>query len=165
MQTFTDSAGDRWTLDLNIRTVRELRRKMNADRETFGGVDFLDFSTLLYSLNDVFFAADLLALICEDEIESKGLDAEKFGERLRGKVLFDAIEALTAEYIDFFPDPTTAAKLRAVVEKNKTARETLAETVAKAASEAIDLEVENAVRELGRLSSAKSDSAEGASPE
>ena len=121
MQIFKDAAGAEWQIDLNIQTAREIRRYMAAHADSFANVDFLDYATLLFSLNDIFFAADLLAIVCAKQREERQLDEAAFGALLRGKVLFDAIEAFTAEYLDFFPDPTTAEKMRAVVEKNKKA--------------------------------------------
>lgn len=156
MQSFTDSTGDIWNIDLNIRTVRDIRRAMAARPEDFAGVDFLDFGAVLYAINDVFFAADLLALILSAQITARGLDDAAFGERLRGKVLFEATEALTAEYLDFFPDPAVAEKIRAVVEKNKAARAAISEAIVAAAETEFEREVENVATQLGGLSSAKS---------
>lgn len=165
MQKFKDASGREWIIDLNIRSAREIRRKMAADAETFDGVDFLDYATLLFSLNDPFFGADLIALVCADQASELGITPDAFGKLLRGKVLYDALEAFTAEYLDFFPDPTASAKMAEVVAKNKEARETLYEAIASEASKRIDEVVASVVTSSGERSLDTSDTPEGTSTE
>ena len=156
MQIFKDAAGADWQIDLNIQTAREIRRYMAAHADSFANVDFLDYATLLFSLNDIFFAADLLAVICAKQREERQLDEAAFGALLRGKVLFDAVEAFTAEYLDFFPDPTTAEKMRAVVEKNKKARQTIEDAICEEVTKRLDEAVDSVAKLSGEVSSAAS---------
>lgn len=86
----------------------------HEDVETLKDFDFLDCAAIALALEtDVFFAADLLYEVCRDEAQARGVDAAAFGAALRGRTLFDAVAALTAEYLSFFPDPTTVEKARA----------------------------------------------------
>lgn len=156
MQIFKDSAGNEWQIELNIQTAREIRRNMAAHAADFANVDFLDYATLLFSLNDIFFAADLLAIVCAKQREERQLDEAAFGAILRGKVLFDAIEAFTAEYLDFFPDPTTADKMRAVVEKNKKARQTIEDAICQEVTARLEEAVDSVAKLSGEVSSAAS---------
>lgn len=165
MQIFADVAGTNWIIDLNIRSVRDIRRRMAARSKDFGGVDFLDYATLLFSLTDILFGADLLALILQGQIEAAGLTEEQFGERLRGEALFKGLEALTAEYIDFFPDPAAVEKMRAVVDKNREARLRIAEAIASTATEKIEEAVASVEQRLGVSSSERSGSAADPSPD
>lgn len=98
---------------------------------------------------DVFFAADLLYEVCRDEAQSRGVDAAAFGAALRGKALFDATAALTAEYLSFFPDPTTVEKARATLEKSAKARAARCDAICSGATRALDKLAENAANAFG----------------
>ena len=156
MQRFKDAEGREWFVDLNISTARALRT--NAL-----GVDFLDYAGILAGVNDVFFAADLLFLVCEDQAKERGLDAEGFGRALKGRALFEGVSAFVAEYLDFFPDPSTAAKMRELVDKTAEAREELATTICKASTSILAETLADAARRLGALSSTASRSPVAAS--
>ena len=80
-------------------------------------------------------------------------------------MLYDALEAFTAEYLDFFPDPTASAKMAEVVAKNKEAREALYEAIASEASKRIDEVVASVVTSSGERSLDTSDTPEGTSTE
>ena len=151
MQIFKDFEGREWTIDLNIATAREIRRRM-ATVESLQDVDFLDHAALLLSLNDVFFAADLLFVVCESQANERGIDSEAFGRALRGDVLFDAIAAFTAEYIDFFPDPTIREKIRVVAEKNKETLTLLFDAIAKGAAKELEKILDDAAKTYGEPS-------------
>ena len=151
MQTFKDFDGQEWTIDLNIATARAIRRRM-ATVESLQDVDFLDHAALLLSLNDVFFAADLLFVVCESQANERGIDSEAFGRALRGDVLFDAIAAFTAEYIDFFPDPTIREKIRVVAEKNKETLTLLFDAIAKGAAKELEKILDDAAKTYGEPS-------------
>lgn len=148
MQIFKDFEGREWTIDLNIATAREIRRRM-ATVESLQDVDFLDHASLLLSLNDVFFAADLLFVVCESQANERGIDSEAFGRALRGDVLFDAIAAFTAEYIDFFPDPTIREKIRVVAEKNRETTSLFYDAIAKGAAKELEKILDDAARTYG----------------
>ena len=151
MQIFQDFAGREWTIHRNIATARAIRRRM-ATVESLQDVDFLDHAALLLSLNDVFFAADLLFVVCESQANERGVDSEAFGRALRGDVLFDAIAAFTAEYIDFFPDPTIREKIRVVAEKNKETLTLLFDAIAKGAAKELEKILDDAAKTYGEPS-------------
>lgn len=137
MRTFNDALGRDWTLDLNIATARTIRQKTRTV-ESLKHVDFLDYAVLLTSLGDVFFAADLLFVVCEDQAAERNVSADEFGRALKGKFLFDAIAALTAEYLDFFPDPETTEKMRRLVEKLRETNALICDAVCEKTTETID---------------------------
>ena len=92
MQSFTDAEGREWFLDFNIATVRRYRVEMAKDVK-LKEFDFLDYAGILAAINDVFFAADLLYLVCREQTDERKLTAWDFGRALKGKILFDAIAA------------------------------------------------------------------------
>lgn len=151
MQTFKDAEGREWTIELNIAKARALRKRF-ATLEEFRELDFFDYSAILAKIEDPFFAADFLFLICEEDAETLGVDSESFGRALKGRALFDATAALLAEYVDFFPDPTIAAKIRAIVDKTNDAREKLAEAISQTTERLINESLNDAAAELGALS-------------
>ena len=155
MQIFQDTTGEDWRIDLNIGTARKIRQRMRTV-DSLSQCDFLDYAELLFSLNDVFFAAELLYVVCEDEASGRGVDSETFGTRLRGRVLFDAIAAFTAEYLNFFPDPTTAQKMGALVEKNQKVQTTLCDAIVNAAEGELQKVLDDVATKLSALSSTTS---------
>lgn len=154
MRTFQTTDGQTWTIDLNIEAARELRAQMK-DVETLKDVDFLDYAALLTSLTDVFFAADLLYLVCQAEAQQRGIDAAAFGRLLKGSILFDGIAAFTAEYIDFFPNPAIAEKMKAFAAKMETAQSALIDAISARA----EAEVGKIVDALGKESGTRSSNA------
>lgn len=165
MKTFRDALGREWEIELNIGTARRIRARVKENEAL--DVDFLDCAGVLTRLTDVFFAADLLYEVCRDEAQSRGVDAAAFGAALKGPFLFDAITALTAEYLDFFPDPTTVEKMRAVVDKIRAANEKLCDAICGATAKALDSALRKGETRLGALlssDSAFSDSDSAPSP-
>ena len=148
MQKFKDFNDREWTIDLNIASAREIRRRM-ATIDSLKDVDFLDHSSMLMALNDVFFAADLLFLVCEKQANERGIDDESFGRSLRGDVLFDAVAAFVAEYVDFFPDPTIREKIRIVAEKNRELQARLYDALAKVTDDTIEKILDDAETKSG----------------
>ena len=142
--------GREWTLDFNIASVRQIRARSKTV-ETLKNVDFLDCAALLTSLNDVFFAADLLFVCCESQADEQGITSEDFGKALKVALLFNAITEMTAEYLDFFPDPTTVEKMKIVVEKSRATQEALANVVCAKAGDICDEILTDAAMKLGAL--------------
>ena len=159
MRTFKDSQDREWTIDLNIASVRALRERA-ARVDSLKNVDLLDYAGVLLSVSDPFFAADLLFETVRDQAEERGVSAEDFGASLRGKILFDAIAEWSAEYLDFFPEPTAREKAQALVEKSAKTRELLFEKICFAATKELDVAVANAEKELSKLSSSQSQQAD-----
>lgn len=155
MRVFKDCLGQTWTIDLNIQTCRALRAAMKKE-PTLEHVDLLDYAGVLLSLSDPFFAADLLFLTVKEEAERRDVSAAAFGAALKGRALFDAVETWTAEYLDFFPEPTTKDKAARLVEKARQARETLSETICDGATKKLDEAARDAVKLFGALSSSNS---------
>ncbi|MBQ2791006.1 MAG: hypothetical protein IJE97_15325 [Thermoguttaceae bacterium] len=148
MRKFKDINGVEWTLDVNLATARTFRERMK-EVETLKNVDFLDCAAVALALSDVFFAADFLYLLCGDEARSRSVDASAFGAALKGRVLFEATAAATAEYLDFFPDATTVEKARALVEKAEKTRSLYCAAICDEAANRFEREVESAAKKFG----------------
>lgn len=159
MRTFKDFYGREWKIDLNIATVRALRKRAESV-ETLKDVDLLDYAGVLLSVSDPFFAADLLFETVKDQADALGVDAEQFGDALKGKILFDAVTEWTAEYLDFFPEPTAKEKAQKLVEKSAETREMILEKICGAATRQLDAAVDFAGKELGKLSLIESQQAD-----
>ncbi len=159
MRTFCDYYGREWKVDLNIATVRALRKRA-ATVETLKDVDLLDYAGVLLSVSDPFFAADLLYETVKDQADALGITAEQFGDALKGKILFDAITEWTAEYLDFFPEPTAKEKAQKLVEKSAKTREMILEKICAVATKQLDAAVDFAGKELGKLSLIESQQAD-----
>lgn len=159
MRTFLDATGREWHIELNIASLRKLRASA-ATVETLKNVDLLDYAGVLLSLSDPFFAADLLFETVREEADERGISAEDFGASLRGVFLFDAIAEWTAEYLDFFPEPTAKEKAQKLVEKGAKTRELLLEKICDTAARELDAAVKSAEKELSKLSSTQSQQAD-----
>lgn len=151
MQKFKDVNGREWSIELNIATIRKLR-KATANVEGFEDFDILDYAGVLTRMNDPLFAADLLFLVCRDQLDAAGIDDETFGRSLKGRALFDGVTAFLAEYVDFFPEPTVAEKIATVIEKTRTAQTELADAICRTSERMIREALEDAAKELGALS-------------
>ena len=112
------------------------------------------------SVSDPFFAADLLFETVKGQADALGVDAEQFGDALKGKILFDAVTEWTAEYLDFFPEPTAKEKAQKPVEKSAKTRETILEKICDVAARQLDAAVDYAGKELGKLSLTESQQAD-----
>lgn len=94
MRTFIDNRGATWAVELTVLSFKRTR----AD---FG--DLLNPEYFLEKTADPVFLIDLLFALCSDKAKEAGLDADGFAERFSGDRVDEAREALTQEYVDFFP--------------------------------------------------------------
>ena len=151
MQKFTDVNDREWTIELNISSVRSLRKRTQGV-EGFEDFDLLDYPSVLSRVHDPIFAADLLYLVCRDQLDAAGIDSEAFGRSLKGAVLFNAVAAFLAEYVDFFPEPTIAEKIAIVVQKTREAQATLASAICDETATMLKETLDDAARKLGARS-------------
>lgn len=135
MKLFTDIKEREWRIDLTIGSARLIDERM---KERFNGLSLLDANIVLGRLSDVFFAADLLWLVCKDQAEGEGITEEEFGRSIGGLVLFAGRNALLEEYIDFFPDPAVQSNLRTVVKRTQEMRDLAEEEIAKETTRQIE---------------------------
>lgn len=151
MQKFKDINDREWSIELNIAIIRKLRKE-TQNVEGFEDFDILDYTGVLTKINDPIFAADLLYLICREQLDDAGVDDEAFGRSLKGRALFDATAAFLAEYVDFFPEPTVAEKIATVIQKTREAQTTLADAICDSTVKELNETLDDAARKLGVLS-------------
>lgn len=125
-RSFTDAAGDRWTL----RVHYGLREPLKAVAE----FDFLKvFETRFAALGDVLGNIErLVACLAETlapQITARGLSPEQFAERFDGPTIEAAAEAFAAAVIDFFPEPQRGIGHAAIAKGTSTIPKMVAATI------------------------------------
>ena len=114
MKLFHDTKGQEWKLELNIGSAKVINERLRDEQ-----VDLLKPNTLIHRLADPFFTAMVLYIFVKDQADAIGVDADQFGSRLGGLVLWEAQQKLMEEYIDFFPNPKVQENLRAMMQKTE----------------------------------------------
>lgn len=107
MQSFKDSKGIIWTIEVNVGAIKRVR--------ALCGVDLLDVITvgadgkpntdLLDRLSDdPVLLVDTLYAVCKPDADAKGMTDEDFGRSFDGDSLVAAAHALLDGIVDFFPE-------------------------------------------------------------
>lgn len=104
MSTYRDTSGYNWAVNIDVKTLKEIRRRVStADGEK---VDLLrlDAGKVIANLmTDPCMLTDVLWICNEAAAKNAGITEEQFYARHRGEVFADAMEALLEALIDFFP--------------------------------------------------------------
>lgn len=122
MQSFRDTKGRLWDLEVTVSTARRVRRLTGVD---LVGLFDDGLRPLAGLLSDVCKLADVLYAVVQPVAEERGVTDEMFGEALAGQVIEHAAEALTAAVLDFFPDQAGRENLRQVIRKGKIVAESM----------------------------------------
>lgn len=107
MQSFKDSKGNIWTVEINVGAIKRVR--------AICGINILDVITvtddgkpnteLLDRLSeDPVLLVDTLYAVCMPEVEKRGMTDEEFGMSFDGDSLVAASHALLDGIVDFFPE-------------------------------------------------------------
>ncbi|MBQ3822261.1 MAG: hypothetical protein II807_04350 [Thermoguttaceae bacterium] len=155
MRTFKDALGNEWTIKITIGTARRIREQMAAS-EALKRVDFFDYAVVLTSLEDFLFTADLLAVVCADQLRQTNVTSDEFLDALTGESLYGATRAFIEEYVDFFPNPTTRTRMREIVEKIEQINKTRIELIEQKIDETQRLILNAAGAPSGTVSSTES---------
>lgn len=121
MAKFTDAQDREWSVFIDIPTVKKLRSH-DLDVLNFFSGEMEVFQSVV---GDPVRLVDTLWLICESQIEDRGMDEEDFARSLHGDSLMHAAEALVEGICDFFPDPKRRASIRMMFRKTKEAEDIL----------------------------------------
>ena len=116
MRIITDTTGYEWILNFNVGSVQiiadRLQKRLN--------IDFMSPTAFIARLADPLTACNILAVCCVDQMTEAGIEtSDQFAERWAGVALYNAINELRQEYIDFFPDPTAQEAMNRVVEETE----------------------------------------------
>lgn len=104
MKDFQDKESRTWPLSLNVRTLREIKRRVKTGKNKPIDLMELIFGDLVFEfLADAFMLSDILWVCCERQAKEFGVSEDKFFELLEGEVLEDAQRALLGAITDFFP--------------------------------------------------------------
>ena len=98
MKTFKDPAGQVWTIDVTVNTVRRIKSLLGVNLQEVITGDLLERMS-----SDVILLVDMLYVACKDEADARGITDEKFGALLGGDVLESATIAFMEALINFFP--------------------------------------------------------------
>ncbi len=105
--TFTDAAGDKWTIELNVALVQSLRKELDLDLLAI----VTDKKILPRLATDDVLLVDAISLLLSESIETRKLDAEGFARRLFGDTLQAAAEAMV-EAVAVFSRPQKRGLIR-----------------------------------------------------
>ena len=100
MQSFTDTTGHKWAVDVTVATVKRAKALLAVDLLSVAEQDSDLYRRLAL---DPVFMCDVLYAACKPEADALGVTDEQFGERLRGEALDAATDALLRAIADFFP--------------------------------------------------------------
>lgn len=96
MPDFSDSQGHSWHIAFDFPTALAVKDQT--------GIDLLDLGPDgLQSIANVAILADVLAVICQQQITDQGLTVHQFFARLDGQAFEAAESVLAGAVFDFFP--------------------------------------------------------------
>jgi hypothetical protein len=123
MKTFTDTEGRLWNVKGTLPAFLRIK--------TATGVDMLDLPTTqqcLRRLGDPFTLGQVLYLMCQEQVDSRGLTPDQFTEGFNADVLHAASEALIEETI-FFCRKEVRPALEMALQKGREAERRITETM------------------------------------
>lgn len=138
MHSFKDNAQRTWKLDINVASMRQVRKEVNVDLFKLLDGGFAEFAKL--TADPVAFV-DVLGVLIADQLKAANVSDEDFFRAMGGDTLADAAEAMLEELIDFFPDRRVRNQFRTAVGKGKKLRDRML-TNGERMLEAIDPEAE-----------------------
>jgi hypothetical protein len=160
MQIFKDRHGHQWVVELNV--AQQMRVKAALGVNVF---DLFDMQGLAALATDLIKLCNILWVLCERQAKERGISEEGFGEALAGDSLDDAFTAFTQELIDFFPRKAERENIRRAVAKTHQINQRVQERAVRKIEEIdVDRLVDEAEKEVTRLSQGGTRSAAGDSP-
>lgn len=122
MNTFRDTQGRDWRVEINVDAVKRLRSLLNVD--LLGVLD--DECRLLARLHDdPVLLVDVLYCVCQPQADEQGISDEQFGRSMSGDALLHGSHALMESLADFFPNARQRGAFRNLLEKTRTMVERL----------------------------------------
>jgi len=114
VKTFRDARDREWTVEVTVATVERVLAEADVDMLDTGDENvFLQMTTQPVRIVHVLYA------VLKPQMEAKGLSCEEFADGMKGDAIARASEALTEEWLDFFPDPAERRALRTAMAKTK----------------------------------------------
>lgn len=126
MHTFTDNAGNVWSIVVNVTAIKRVRGLLGIDLYALVDDGCKPLGKLV---SDPVQLCDVLYVLCKDEADSRKITDEDFGRALYGDVLGQAADALISELFCFFPEERTRESLKKVVQASRKVRDHLLDHV------------------------------------
>jgi len=105
VSTFTDATGERWTIEITVAEIKQLRTLLSLDLLAI--MD--DQGQMLKRLaSDPVLLVDVISVLLTEQITKRGLDERSFAARLVGEGLSNAMDALMDSIANFTPPPRGA---------------------------------------------------------
>lgn len=104
MAIFKDLEEREWTLNVTVRTLKEVKKRVKDGNGK--PVDLMDllFGNLAFTLvSDTALFSEILWVLCENQAKSQGISHDTFDAQLYDETLENAWGALEEALLDFFP--------------------------------------------------------------
>jgi hypothetical protein len=119
MNTFSDTQGRSWTVEVNVAALKRVR--------SLAGVDLLEAvegSGLVERLmRDPVLLCDVVYALCKPEADQRGVSDEDFGRAMAGDPIDHATAAVLDGLVSFCPSPRDRAALGRVLDATRRVRE------------------------------------------
>jgi hypothetical protein len=101
MKTFRDKEGREWRLEIDLQAASRLKSLLGVNL-----FEVFDEHWTLYRTitTDPEILLNVLYRLCHEQADRRGMDAAAFAAGFSGEVIGQAVDALTLELLDFFPD-------------------------------------------------------------
>lgn len=100
MCTFQDDRGRTFGLQVNVTSLKEIKRRLQIDLLTLLDGDNKPLTQLVGNPVKL---VDALYLLCKEDCDAQGISDEDFGRGLGGGAIERATDAFLQALIDFFP--------------------------------------------------------------
>ena len=110
MRAFTDNAGRKWTVAINVDAIKRVRGLLDIDL-----LEMVEGTLVEKLMRDPVLLCDVLYVVCKPEADEKGVSDEEFGRAMAGDVIEQATKALLEELVDNSPSPKERANLQRIL--------------------------------------------------
>lgn len=100
MQKFVDTAGRVWVVEINVATIKRVRRLTEVNL-----LEVVEGELIERLSRDPVLLCDVLYAVCQPQALRDGVSDEQFGSGLAGDCLGEATAALLSGLVAFFPEP------------------------------------------------------------
>ena len=106
MSQFIDALSRKWTIDINVLSIKKLRAELDVDLLSLADKPVKGQPGLLQRLaSDPILLVDTISVLLSDEIRKRNIDELGFAEGMIGIGLSNACEALIETIVNFIPPP------------------------------------------------------------
>lgn len=151
MSVFSTTDGRKWTVAVNLGTVKRVREAT--------GVDVLalvsDQRAISEAFSDNIRLAEVIASVIKPELAAAGVTDDQFFSVIDGAVIESATEALLAEVANFFQEPRRTILVKAMEKVQAAVKEQNARGAAEAlkALETMEVEIPSELTHTNSVSS------------